>query len=548
MPKYTISKSRHAKKGIDVWLVKPIDKLDYSTYKNVESKIKIIGGYYSRFTHSFVFESEPSSEKLNEIFGDTSTISEIAKEHNVSSNKIAKIIVGQGSKLGKVDKRTLRSEYNDKKLLVTRTSYFDGQYDTSRSIPEKDWSWSDRDNGFEREFDYSSSPYVSGSYIQYGDYKAKYKDDIIIPQIVKTSSQKSYNYYIDIDKDIKVNDDDKFQLDRDDSKRKDLTEGQRVILSLYGNKYCGAISKKDISNYTIRAYGSTSEEIKETVRYDVLLDNGVKQSIADFKLDTNNECDEMSVPAIFDRKIESFKMPEQFWSSDIIQYVNRINSLRQQKSQRKKTEYIIADEKNIQRNEKELFSKMSEWLGWELENLTYARKITGETEDEQNLRIDKWKNEFNIVPTEIAKVGEIKTSDDKKLQRDQDAKKLRLEAEKHIEDEGLVFPNDKVKQGYLMLYYHKGKPEELDNSIGRVSDLLQGWLYNRAEDRKVIKQQLIKTLIGSDIPKSKATDEYFKEVLKNWYKSYTDLYKEKIVIKKETLTDKLKKALEILNN
>lgn len=535
MPKYTISKSRHAKKGIDVWLVKPIDKLDYSTYKNVESKIKIIGGYYSRFTHSFVFESEPSSEKLNEIFGDTSTISEIAKEHNVSSNKIAKIIVGQGSKVGKVDKRTLRSEYNDKKLLVTRTSYFDGQYDTSRSIPEKDWSWSDKDNGFEREFDYSSSPYVSGSYIQYGDYKAKYKDDIIIPQIVKTSSQKSYNYYIDIDKDTKVNDDDKFQLDRDDSERKDLTEGQRVVLSLYGNKYCGAISKKEVSSYTIRAYGSTSEQIKETVSYDVLLDNGVKQSIADFQLDTNNECDEMSIPAIFDRKIESFKMPEQFWSSDIIQYVNRINSLRQQKSQRKKTEYIIADEKNIQRSEKDLFSKMSEWLGWELENLTYARKITGETEDEQNLRIDKFKNEFNIVPAEIVKVGEIKTSDDKKLQKEQDAKKLRLEAEKHIEDEGLVFPNDKIKQGYLMLYYHKGKPEDLDNSIGRVSDVIQGWLYNRAEDRKVIKQGLIKTLIGADIPKSKATDEYFKEVIRNWYKNYTDLYRETIKPKKRNI-------------
>lgn len=548
MPKYTISKSRHAKKGIDVWLVKPIDKLDYSTYKNVESKIKIIGGYYSRFTHSFVFESEPSSEKLNEIFGDTSTISEIAKEHNVSSNKIAKIITGENSKSSKVDKRTLRSEYNDKKLLVAHTEYFDGQYDTTRYIPESDWKWNDRDGGFEKEFDYSSNPYVSGKYIRFGDYKAKYKDDIIIPQIVKTSSQKSYNYYIDIDKDTKVNDDDKFQLDRDDSERKDLTEGQRVILSLYGNKYCGAISKKEVSSYTIRAYGSTSEEIKENVRYDVLLDNGVKQSIADFKLDTNNECDEMSIPAIFDRKIESFKMPEQFWSSDIIRNVNYINSLRQQKSQRKKTEYIIADEKNIQRNEKDLFSKMSEWLGWELENLTYARKITGETEDEQNLRIDKFKNEFNIVPAEIAKVGEIKTSDDKKLQREQDAKKLRLEAEKHIEDEGLVFPNDKVKQGYLMLYYHKGKPEDLDNSIGRVSDVIQGWLYNRAEDRKVIKQQLIKTLIGSDIPKSKATDEYFKEVLKNWYKNYTDLYKDTIKPKKETLTDKLKKALEILNN
>jgi hypothetical protein len=547
MPKYTISKSRHAKKGIDVWLIKPIDKLDYSTYKNVESKIKIIGGYYSRFTHSFVFESEPSSEKLNEIFGDTNTISEIAKEHNVSSNKIAKIIVGQGSKVGKVDKRTLRSEYNDKKLLVTRTSYIDGQYDTTRSIPEKDWSWTDRDSGFEREFDYSSSPYVSGIYIQYGDYKAKYKDDIIIPQIIKTSSQKSYNYYIDIDKDTKVNDDDKFQLDRDDSKRKDLTEGQRVILSLYGNKYCGAISKKEVSTYTIRSYGSTSEEIKENVRYDVLLDNGVKQSIADFKLDTNNECDEVSIPAIFDRKIESFKMPEQFWSSDIIRNVNHINNLRQQKSQRKKTEYIIADEKNIQRNEKDLFSKMSEWLGWELENLTYARKITGETEEEQNLRIDKFKNEFNIVPAEIVKIGEIRTSDDKKLEREQDAKKLKLEAEKHLEDIGLIFPNEKIKQGYLMLYYHKGQPDKLDYAMSRVADIVQGWLYNRAEDRKLIKQQLIKTLNGSDIPKSKATDAYFTEVLGNWYKNYTDLYKEKIEPKKELLIDKLKKVLELLN-
>lgn len=548
MPKYTISKSRHAKKGIDIWLVKPLDKLDYSTYKQVESKIKIIGGYYSRFTRSFVFETEPSEEKLNEIFGDTSTINEIAKENNVSSNKIAKIIVGEGSKSGKVDKRTLRSEYNDKKLLVTRTSYFDSQYDTSRSIPEKDWSWSDRDNGFERQFDYSSSPYVSGNYIQYGDYKAKYKEDIIIPKIVKTNSQKSYNYYIDIDRDVKVNDDDKFQLDRHDSKRNDLEEGQRVIMSIYGNKYCGRIVKKEISHFTIRNYGTNTTETQESVRYEVILDNGVKQFLADFKLDTDNECDEVSIPAIFDKKNETYKLPEQYWTNEIINLVNRINSLRQQKSQRKKSEYIIADEKLIQRNEKDLFEKISEWLGWELVNLDYARKITGESEDEQNLRIDKWKNEFNIVPAEIVKLGEVKTKDEKKTEREQDAKKLRLEAEKHLEDTGLIFPNDKIKQGYLMLYYHKGQPEKLDYAMSRVADVVQGWLYNRAEERKTIKQQLIKTLNGSDIPKSKATDAYFTEVLGNWYRSYTDLYKEKIEPKKEHITDKLKNLLDLLNN
>lgn len=547
MAKYTISKSVNAKKGIDIYLVKPSDKLDYSTYKNVERQIKIIGGYYSRFTHSFVFEKEPSEQKLNEIFGETSSLTEIAKENNVSSNKIAKIIVGAGSKYGKVDKRTLRNEYNDRKLLVAHTSYFDGNYDHSRSIPESDWSWSDRNAGFEQQFNYSSNPYVSGNYIEFGDYKAKYKDDIVIPKIEKTSSQKSYNYYIDVDKNVKVNDDNKFQIERDDSNRNDLTEGQRVILEIYGNKYCGKITKKEVSNYIIRSYGSSSEESKQSVRYEVLLDNGVTQGYADFQLDTENNCDENSVPAIFNKKAESFVLPEQFWASDIKPKVNHINSLRQQKSLRKKTEYILQDEKAIQRNEIELMSYFSDWLGWELENLTYAREITGETEDEQNLRIEKWKNEFNVIPNEVAKVGQVKTKEQKLAEKTENANKLKLEAEKHLKDNGLIFPNEKIKQGYLMLYNYRGQKETLDNSMSRVADIVQGFMFNGADARKTIKQGLIKTLNGEDIPKSRATDEYFTEVLKNWYKSYTDLYREKIEPKKELIIDKLHKLLELLN-
>ena len=326
MAKFTITPSYHSVKRINIWLVKPSDKLEYSDYKKLESKIKTIGGYYSRFSRAFVFESEPSMDKLNEAFGDTQTVSETAKQLGVSENKIALIDLTV-KQFTKIDRRTLKKEYDARKLLVTKTGYYDGMIDGSRSIPESEWKWSDRDAGFEKQFDYSSNPYASTGVIKFGDYRAKYKDDVIQPVKAKTSNQSSINYYVDLDE-KKVNDEYSYELDREDSDSKDHEKGERVIMSLYGNKYCGYISDKRVSQYQVRhwMFGNNqkeSTEVKESVSYTVTLDNGVVNGMATFKVDTENECNEISSDAIFFEN--AYKLPEGFWSSDIVRQISGIN-------------------------------------------------------------------------------------------------------------------------------------------------------------------------------------------------------------------------------
>lgn len=398
MSNYIISESYHNKKNIPIWLVKPKDKLDLSTFRKVESAIKIMGGYYSRFTHSFVFEKEPTTEKLDEAFGGIKGISQQAKEAGVSENKLAKIQLG---KYGSVNRRVLRSEYDAGKLMVARVEYFDGMYDTTRSIPDDEQVWSTKDSGFEKEFDYTSrSPYVSGNVIRFGSYEAKYKPEIT-PLVVEQSSQaKSFNFYVDVDNENKVNSEDRYELDRVDSNRKDLEKGMRVVMSLYGNKYCGTIIDKQISKYSTVSWTMMSNKKEvvehEDVRYKVQLDNGITQTYSNFKLDTENECDELTVPAIsFDGQLY---LPEQFWSSDIVSRIKTINGLKKQKASRKKAEYAQQDEKAIIRYSNELKRRMETWLGWEQTNLDYARKITGETQEAQHNRIDKWITEFSIKP------------------------------------------------------------------------------------------------------------------------------------------------------
>jgi hypothetical protein len=366
-----------------------------TTYKKVESQIKIIGGYYSRFVRAFVFETKPSIEKLNEIFGDTSSISETASQAGVSKNKVALIKLGSQNYTS-IDKRTLRNEYNDRKLLVTKYRYFNGMNDSTEYIPESEWDWSDRDNGFEREFQYSSKPYLSGDYIVMGDYKAKYKSDIVQPITVTSNLPKSYNFYVDIDHDNVPNKDNPYELNRIDSDKLDIADGTRVVMSLYGNKYCGKVVKKEIRQYEIRSWGQSQGEIRSSVYYDVLLDNGVKQTMATFKVDTDNECDELAVPAIL--QDSKYLLPENFWSSKIIDYIKKINSLKRQKAARKKAEYARQDQQWISTNEFVFNNNAALWLGWEMENMEYARHITGESEEQQSYRMGKWQTELMIKP------------------------------------------------------------------------------------------------------------------------------------------------------
>ncbi|MCI9126880.1 MAG: hypothetical protein HFG28_06760 [Eubacterium sp.] len=61
---YNIEKSKHTKTGEDIWLVRINDKLERDDFLQEKEKMKELGGYYSKYTHSFVFKEDPS-DKLN---------------------------------------------------------------------------------------------------------------------------------------------------------------------------------------------------------------------------------------------------------------------------------------------------------------------------------------------------------------------------------------------------------------------------------------------------------------------------------------------------
>ena len=63
---YTIEERTHTKTGATIYCVKWLETLDRNEYLALNAKIKSIGGYYSKFTHSFVFSEEPSA-KLAQI-------------------------------------------------------------------------------------------------------------------------------------------------------------------------------------------------------------------------------------------------------------------------------------------------------------------------------------------------------------------------------------------------------------------------------------------------------------------------------------------------
>lgn len=60
---YTIEQSKHTKTNADIWLVKIVKTLTRDEYIKENQKMKSLGGYYSKFTHSFIFDYDPT-EKL----------------------------------------------------------------------------------------------------------------------------------------------------------------------------------------------------------------------------------------------------------------------------------------------------------------------------------------------------------------------------------------------------------------------------------------------------------------------------------------------------
>ena len=57
---FTIEESKHTRTGEKIYLVKCLKDLTRDAYINLNQQIKQIGGYYSKFTHSFIFKNDPT--------------------------------------------------------------------------------------------------------------------------------------------------------------------------------------------------------------------------------------------------------------------------------------------------------------------------------------------------------------------------------------------------------------------------------------------------------------------------------------------------------
>lgn len=64
--KYLIEESEHTKTHEPIWLVKIADKVSREEFIKIREHIQSLNGYYSRFTHSFVFGYDPTSELTGE--------------------------------------------------------------------------------------------------------------------------------------------------------------------------------------------------------------------------------------------------------------------------------------------------------------------------------------------------------------------------------------------------------------------------------------------------------------------------------------------------
>lgn len=62
---YTVEESEHTKTHEKIYLVKWLETLTRDEYIKLNKAIKEIGGYYSKFTHSFIFKEEPTGKLDN---------------------------------------------------------------------------------------------------------------------------------------------------------------------------------------------------------------------------------------------------------------------------------------------------------------------------------------------------------------------------------------------------------------------------------------------------------------------------------------------------
>jgi len=83
---YEVSEDTDTRTGEKIYLVKVAEKLSREEYITVNKYIKSLGGYYSRFKHSFLFKEDPT-EKLNIVMSEkTMEQKEVTTQKNVSKS------------------------------------------------------------------------------------------------------------------------------------------------------------------------------------------------------------------------------------------------------------------------------------------------------------------------------------------------------------------------------------------------------------------------------------------------------------------------------
>ncbi len=62
---FDITQSKHTKTNADIWLVKIKDSLSKDEFAEIRKKFATLKGYYSTFTHSFIFNYDPTEKLVN---------------------------------------------------------------------------------------------------------------------------------------------------------------------------------------------------------------------------------------------------------------------------------------------------------------------------------------------------------------------------------------------------------------------------------------------------------------------------------------------------
>jgi hypothetical protein len=130
---FTVVKDVHTKTGATIFVAKLINKIEYAEFKNIELKIKSIGGYYSRFKKGFIFSEEPTKllqKEFNNIVNETIEQTEQVKE--VQKIEQPQIVINED--LARISKQNM--SFNDYKEGSATAEYNQVIEEVSKEIEE----------------------------------------------------------------------------------------------------------------------------------------------------------------------------------------------------------------------------------------------------------------------------------------------------------------------------------------------------------------------------------------------------------------------------